>query len=127
MKVYFFLFAVLVSTQAFSQKFTISGTIKDANSGENLIGASIYNAKTHQGTTANTYGFFSLTQQTDSAKIRVSYVGYEPKAIVFLLTRDTVVNVTLASGTNLQEVVISGTSEDRIQESTRMGTIDVPL
>ncbi|HEY0652452.1 MAG TPA: TonB-dependent receptor [Chryseosolibacter sp.] len=127
MKAVYLLLSVLAFHQGFGQKFTLSGTVKDQNTGENLIGASIYNLKSQQGTTSNTYGFFSLTQAKDSALLRISYVGYEAAFLKFALTKDTVVNIGLTSGTTLKEVVISGTSEDRIQETTRMGTIDVPI
>ncbi|HEY9490193.1 MAG TPA: hypothetical protein VIQ51_17775 [Chryseosolibacter sp.] len=52
---------LLVSSLAQAQKHTISGTIKDKASGEYLIGASIYNIHSLQGTTANNYGFYSMT------------------------------------------------------------------
>lgn len=127
MKAIFIVLSLLAFHQTLSQKFTISGSIKDQGTGENLIGASIYNLKSQQGTSSNTYGFFSLTLPKDSVLLRISYVGYETSVFKILLSRDTVINATLASGTTLKEVVISGTTEDRIQETTRMSTIDVPL
>lgn len=127
MKAIYLILSLLVYHHSVAQKFTISGTIKDRESGENLIGASLYNLKSQQGTTSNNYGFFSLTQAKDSVRLRVSYVGFETSVFKFFLNRDTVINITLSSGTTLKEVVISGTTEDRIQETTRMGTIDVPL
>lgn len=127
MKAVYILLFIVAFHSGSAQKFTISGTIKDENTGENLIGASIYNLKTQQGTTSNTYGFFSLTQPKDSAFLRISYVGYEPALFKIALHKDTVLTIGLTSGTTLKEVVISGTSEDRIQETTRMSTIDVPI
>lgn len=112
---------------ASAQKFTINGTVKDLNSGENLIGASLYNLRTNQGTTANNYGFYSITQPRDSVVLRVSYVGYEPRYLKFFLSKDTTLQIGLTSGTTLQEVIIRGSAEDKIQESSRMGTIDVPV
>jgi hypothetical protein len=44
-----------------AQKYTISGSVKDAASGESLIGASIYNIPSLQGTTANSEGFNSIS------------------------------------------------------------------
>lgn len=111
----------------YAQKFTVSGNVRDGNSGENLIGASIYNMMSGQGTTANNYGFFSLTQPKDSVILRVSYVGYDPVYFKMLLKSDTAINIGLSSGSTLQEVVITGTAEDKIQESTQMGVIDIPL
>ena len=110
-----------------AQKFTINGSVKDQNTGENLIGASIFNIVTSQGTTANTYGYFSITLPRDSVDLNISYVGYQPRRIKFLLARDTTLVIGLTGGTELQEVVIKGSVEDKIQESTRMGTIDVPI
>lgn len=117
----------LVVSLGHAQKHTISGSIKDATSGENLIGANIYNITTQQGTTANNYGFYSITLPRDSVHLRVSYVGYENQVVTFLLAKDTTINFELANGSTLKEIVISGTVEDQIQETTRMGTIDVPL
>lgn len=127
MKPFYLLFTVLLPLCANAQKYTISGSVKDLHSGENLIGASIYNIPTAQGTTANTYGFYSITLPSDSVHLRVSYVGYEPQIFRFFLSGDTTIAITLTEGTVLQEVEITGTREDQIQESTRMGTIDVPI
>ena len=110
-----------------AQRFTISGTLTDHASGENLIGGSIYNVKSGQGTTTNTYGFYSITLENDSVHLRISYVGYASLDLKFLLSRDTTLAIGLTAGSTLQEVVVRGTKEDRIQESTRMGTIDVPI
>ena len=40
---------------------TISGYVDEAESGEKLIGATIYDLKSGKGTITNDYGFFSLT------------------------------------------------------------------
>ena len=56
-------FMCLVSLSGHAQvRHTISGYVKDDQSGETLIGANVYlenDAKT--GTVTNTYGFFSMT------------------------------------------------------------------
>ncbi len=44
------------------QKFTLSGYIRDGASGESLPGATLrLKAKTNQGSSANNYGFYSIT------------------------------------------------------------------
>src|SRR5687768_1877710 len=96
-----------LSTHA--QKYTISGYIKDQGSGESLIGATIINLKTQQGTTANNYGFFSITQASDSVHLRVSYIGYENQVIKLFLDRDIRFTIELVAGTQLKEVEIVGT------------------
>jgi outer membrane receptor for ferrienterochelin and colicin len=118
---------LLSSFFASAQKHTISGYVKDRNSGESLIGASVFSLKNQQGTTTNSYGFFSVTQSKDSIHLRASYVGYESITIKFLLRADTTINIELTSGTNLREIEITGTAEDRIQESTQMSAIEIPI
>jgi hypothetical protein len=123
----FLYLTILVPSLVSAQKHTISGYIKDKNNGESLIGASVFSVNNQQGTTANSYGFYSITQPSDSVQLRVSYVGYEVATFRFLLRRDTTVNIELAIGRDLQEIEILGTSEDKIQESTQMGSVDVPI
>ena len=64
MKIKFFLFflANLLCFSVFTQNsFTISGYVQDDESGENLIGVSIYDKLSLKGTVTNQYGFYSLT------------------------------------------------------------------
>jgi hypothetical protein len=126
-RLYLVSFIILITLSAKAQKFTISGTIKDRASGENLIGASIFNVSTGQGTTSNTYGFYSITLPKDTVLLRISYVGYESSIIKILLSRDTTMNIEMGEGKLLQEVVINANEEEKIQNTTRMGTIDVPI
>src|SRR5688572_23526439 len=65
------------SSLAQSQKYTISGFVRDKETGENLIGVSVYNPKTGDGTATNAYGFYSITLPQDSVNLVVSYVGYD--------------------------------------------------
>ena len=110
-----------------AQKFTISGSIKDQDTGENLIGASLFDTRTSQGAVTNNYGFFSFTLVRDSVQLRVSYVGYESKIFRFFLSKDITFNVELKGASYLNEVVVEGTREEAVQESSRMGSIDIPI
>ncbi|MBK6978342.1 MAG: carboxypeptidase-like regulatory domain-containing protein [Cytophagaceae bacterium] len=59
---------ILFILKAEAQSYTISGYIKDAKSGEAVIGASIFISNTKSGTTANTYGFYSISfKATDTS------------------------------------------------------------
>lgn len=108
-----------------AQKHTISGFIKDSNSGESLIGATVVNTKTKSGSASNVHCFFSLTLPADSVHLIFSYVGYQPKAFRFLLRADTSITVSLISST-LEEVVISASKSDPVHEKNEMSTIIVP-
>ncbi|MCK5338607.1 MAG: carboxypeptidase-like regulatory domain-containing protein, partial [Bacteroidales bacterium] len=46
-------------------KKTISGFVKDAETGEDLIGATIYIEELKSGTVTNTYGYYSIRLEQD--------------------------------------------------------------
>ena len=86
------------STYAFpdiSQKHTVNGFVRDLDSGESLIGASVYALDYEIGTTTNRYGFFSLTLDTDSLSLVISHVGYTSKFVHTGLEEDTQLNIFL--------------------------------
>ena len=60
-------------------RYTISGFIQDFNSGESLIGVSIYESKSFKGTSTNQYGFYSLTLDKGEYEIVYSFIGYKTK------------------------------------------------
>ncbi len=60
-----------------NEKYTISGYVEDAETGERLLGANIYNTQGEQGTYSNSFGFFSLTLPEGAVNIVISYIGFE--------------------------------------------------
>lgn len=95
----------LVSTGLYAQKVSISGTVKDAM-GEALIGASILEKDTKNGTITDVDGNFSLSV-ADNATIVVSYTGF--KSYEEAVAGKTVFNITLSEDTELlDEVVVVG-------------------
>lgn len=123
----FLLTLTLGNAQNSAAKFTISGYISDAQSGERLIGASVFDAKSKQGTVSNTYGFYSLTLPGDSVVLSFSYVGYGTQQLRFLLGETRELNIKLESAVLLDEVQITAERSERITQSSRMSTIDVPI
>ena len=124
--------ALPYSVLAQAQKYTISGYIKDAASGESLIGANAFEKSSLSGTSSNTYGFYSLTlpgvtSASDSVTIVYSYVGYAPQMARLALRQDTVINVGLQDNALLDEVIITAAEADKIQEVTQMSAVSVPI
>lgn len=108
-----------------AQRYSVSGYVRDAESGESLIGANVLNLKSLEGTAANTYGFYSLTLNADSVHLRFSYVGYEAQGQRLLLTKDTTLQISLKPVNQLEEVVVK--ADRPIEESTQMSRIDLPV
>lgn len=121
------LFFFLVSNLVSAQKYTISGYIEDAATGEKMIGASIYDAKSQKGTTTNVYGFYSLTLPADTVNIVIRYIGYQTSFNKLFLQKDFVLNVALKPGNELKEVEIVEYKQEKIEDRSRMSTIEIPI
>lgn len=89
---------------------TVSGMVSDTGSGERLVGASIYSPDTKTGISANTYGFFSMKLPKGENTIQASYVGYQTSSLKINLHKDTVLNFTLKTSLNLEEVTVKGST-----------------
>ena len=109
-------------------KFTISGYIKDAGTGEALIGASIYIEETKKGTAANVYGFYSMTLEAGTYTLKSSYIGYQDYSQSITLDKDFRINLELAeSSTVMDEVVIEAEASDENTRGTQMGQVDLDV
>jgi hypothetical protein len=106
---------------------TISGHITDASTGEALIGANIFDLRSGKGTTANSYGFYSITLPADSMDLRYSYVGHQTHLVPFHGKAGQVINISLIGVTQLGEVEIIGTQSEKEFERTRMSTTEISL
>jgi hypothetical protein len=122
------LLVFFLATSVYAQKvFTISGHIKDADSGEELISANLIDALSAKGTVSNTYGFFSLTLPKGKVALKFTYVGYVEEIKSFELDKDIELNILLKPSVALQEVEILATKAERIEERSQMSRIDVPI
>jgi hypothetical protein len=124
---FFLLFFHTVFAQGPAAKFTVSGYVSDAASGERLIGATVVDRRSGQGTVSNTYGFYSITLPADSVALYVAYIGYEAQTIPLMLHANRSINVNMEASAVLKEVEIVADKYERIEERAQMGRIDVPI
>lgn len=103
-----------------SGKYTLSGYVQDAESGERLIGASIKIAgeNKEQGvrTITNEFGFFSLKLEEGAHTLLISYVGYQAIQYPVEVSVDKIIRVRLPSSSVLKEVLVSGMSGSEAKE-----------
>lgn len=99
----------LLPAVVLAQRYTLSGTLRDAGSGESLIGATVYSLTLETGTTTNPYGFYSPTAPArDSITLVFSYLGYEAQVKKICFQQNYRLDVALqAGGLELKEVEIS--------------------
>jgi len=104
-------------------KYTISGYIKDAETGENLTGATVYVREIKLGTTSNSYGFYSISLKPGFYHITYTFLGYVAKEITINIKEDVTLGISLSPGTEeLHEVTVSSVKKNRNIISTQMGT-----
>lgn len=59
--------------------YTVSGYVKDAQSGESLAGAVVYTPDLKVGVSTNEFGYYSIRVSGGSQVLRCSYTGYQIK------------------------------------------------
>lgn len=107
-----------------AQKFTISGTLKDATNGEDLYGGMIkVKELTNVGAISNAYGFFSLTLEKGTYTLIFRSTGFESKETVVELNKDIELKVELdipKDVQNIEEVEVKAQKENENITSSGM-------
>ena len=111
------------------EKYTFSGTVRNAQTGEALIGAAVI-VRDLQGVGASTnaYGFYSLTIPPGNHVLQVQYLGFKTLRDTLRLTNSHTLNFDLVpEPITIGEVVVSAERSNQNVVSTEMGTsrIDV--
>ena len=121
-------FILLFASEALcaQQHFTISGYVKDKETGEDLIGAGVYSEKYKKGILSNEYGFYSITFPQDSLTIIYSYFGYLSIEKKIYLDKNIQLNIYLESEVKeMEEIVIETDPHKEQLETTQMSTVKI--
>lgn len=117
-----------LASPAWSQKYTISGQLTNANTGEDLIGATVYVEELESGSVSNLYGFYSITLERGTYHLKYSYVGYESISKVINLDSDQRINIQLSTkGEVLQEVQITAEAENENIREVQMSVEKIDI
>jgi hypothetical protein len=105
------------------QTHTISGLVKDADTGETLLGATVYETKSGKGTITNEYGFYSLTLPEGQHEFKISFVGYAEITLKADLKHNQRKDVELQPAhQHLEQVVVTaGDQQTSFTKNTIMG------
>lgn len=101
----FLVFALILATNLVFAQTTISGTISDSD-GEALIGANVVEKGTSNGAITDIDGNYSITVSAVPTTLVFSYTGYTSTEQE--VTGGSAVNIVLAEGVGLDEVVVTG-------------------
>ena len=111
-----------------NQTHTVSGFVVDEESGENVIGATVYAPYYRVGATTNQYGFYGLTVDADSLTLEVSHVGYALRVLHRRLEDDLRLNVLLQPvGFRLDEIEVVAQGGESPVEVVQMSVVKLPV
>jgi hypothetical protein len=120
-----FLFPIFSFSQA---RFNITGTVKDANSGETLLGANVYIKENLHGSSTDETGKYVLNEIQGNYTLICSYLGYQDHSQKINLNKDLKININLiSSSVSLESIEIKATREDRNVQSTQVGAIELEM
>jgi|WetSurMetagenome_2_1015567.scaffolds.fasta_scaffold06212_1 hypothetical protein len=121
-----FLLLIIPRIEILGQVYSINGYVEDAETGERLIGANIFDSISKNGCNTNSYGYFALKCQDVSVNLIISYIGYKTLRSDFSLSSDTTLKILLNSETYiLNEIVVD--DRKRLFENTHMSTLTLPI
>lgn len=108
------------------KKYSISGYLKDAETGEALIGATIALKNKATGTITNNYGYYSISLPQGIYLFQLSYIGYKNKYIEIELKKNQTLSETLElDETNLEVIVISAAENEDIHDNNPLKKINM--
>ncbi|MEN8117772.1 MAG: TonB-dependent receptor [Bacteroidota bacterium] len=100
---------------------TLRGTIKDIDSGEPLVGATVYINELKKGTACNAYGFYSITLPKGQYKVEYRLIGMRTTHRNIILHSDGKLDIEMRDKPeSLKEVVVVAENENLIK-NVRMG------
>lgn len=95
----------------------VSGIVRDRESGELLIGANVFDPAKMIGTSTDNNGYFNLVVDRGSDSLIFTYVGYTSIAMQVYHLNDTILNVTLLPGSDIEEVQVRGYRKVQFNQS----------
>lgn len=109
-------------------RFSISGYIKDAKTGEVLIFASVAIVEMNAGVSTNQYGYYSIKVPAGNYTVRYSYLGYETFDRKINLKASVTIDMELQPKSNtLKSVDINAQGQKSAVKSLEMSSIRLDI
>lgn len=108
------------------EKYTLSGYLKDKETGEALIGATVVTANRLIGTITNSYGFYSISLPKGLYQFNFSFIGYKSIRQDIKLNKNIELSQELElDATDLEVIVISAEDREDILSVNPLKKIDL--
>lgn len=124
--IYMVCFIFLVSTVFAQSKFTLSGNMVDASTGENMNGVVLTIKNTTYSALTNSYGFYSLTIPEGDYTVDVHFMGYRDQSFAVKLHENRTLNIKLEPVSyTLENVEVYGSRTNQNVTSMEMGSLNI--
>ncbi len=109
-------------------KMTLSGYVRDAGTGEELIGANVAIKESGAGTITNQYGFYSITLDPGFYTVVYSYIGYNTVSRPLNLSDETALNIELTEAAQeIEEVTVTAEAANSNITSLETGSTKLQI
>ncbi len=126
MKIINFLLLILLVQFATAQRYTVSGYIKDAETGEDIIGAYITDQNGKTKTVSNMYGFYSISLPAGTHNLKYSFISFKTQEHELNLQKNISLNIELSPmDSELDEVLILSEAADKNVTKSETGVISI--
>lgn len=116
------------TAQTKTERYTLSGYVKDSKTGEALLGCNVVIKELRKGGNTNAYGFYSLTLDKGNYTLLINYIGYKDQLILVDLSHDQTFNIDLElTSIETKEVEVKGERADRNVNGTDMGRTQLDM
>jgi hypothetical protein len=129
-----FLLFMFLSTRAEEEtdpsikRYPVSGHVKDAQTGEDLFGASVLVIEIGTGTVTNEYGFYSVSLPKGQYSLRFSYTGYESQVHKLTVEKELILDIRLNPASEiLNEVEIKAERSDANIKAPEMSVVKMDV
>ena len=105
-----------------NEEVTITGYVREAATGEVIVGAALYLEELLGGTTSNVYGYYSIDLKPGDYNLRVSYLGWQEEQIKLKIVGSGQFNVELFEDVvKLEGITVVDVAEDLNVTGAQMG------
>ncbi|MFD2742186.1 TonB-dependent receptor [Sphingobacterium populi] len=128
LRIFFALYTLLLFTAVAQaqNRVTLSGFVKNAESGETMIGAMIRFPDLDISASTNSYGFFSIQVPVGTHRVEVSYVGYSTLSSTVELNKNVQRSFEISNAEKeIEEIVVSASSRPNQVRSPQMGAVKI--
>ncbi|GAB5465450.1 MAG: TonB-dependent receptor [Candidatus Kapaibacteriales bacterium] len=126
MKYFQVLSLFLILTTAYSVEYTLSGYVREFDSGETIIGAKVSIPSAKTGAVSNAYGFYSITLEEGNYEVLVAYPGFDNYSNTIELDKDIKLDIGLKTiDVESEEITIIAQRENQNVTSNQMSTIEL--